>query len=979
MLAISILSCAGAPTEYALREWHAKDGLPSEEVSRICQDAEGYLWLATSGGLVRFDGTQFLPALSDGHEQRPAPSFSTMTLTSRYGLVVTPYQDGIGAYAAGAYRLLIPADTIAGRRVLGLFTENAETFWAALEDGTLLRHSAGTTQQFEPIAGSLARTRQSFAIDRDGTLWITRGSFLVRFVGGELVPFDLNFGNSTLRVATRRDGGLWIVTRERVHQFDGEKLDAGIPIPPLLGAHYVLDLCEDRSGALWVGTRSKGAHVVIDGHIYAVPATHETIACILEDTNGNIWLGTDGGGLNRLRARTWRLYDTSMGLVGNVSHTVCEDPSGAIWLANRDGGVAKIVGDTVDVLARRPGWPRFSARSVAPDLRGGIWVATGLGIYRIHGDDRLEPKKMRTGADPLVNVMFTARNGDVWFSYDPDTIGRIRGGEQFEFFDASAGFQGRLVSAFGEAPDGVVWAGTTDGRLYRFQGGRFHAVPLPLAPPIAAIRTLFFDPEGVLWAGTTGTGLLVRTRDGAWRRLESEHGLRANNITQILADDHGFLWFGSPSGVFRASRAELMDALGKAAPRVHSVMVGEDSGLPDISCVGSHQPAGWKTSDGRLWFATRRGMLAFDPRPLPGEQKPPRVVIERVRANGSHFQLNAPVELTAGSRMIEIGFSVLALTAPERAQARYRLEGYEEDWTADRGQRVARYSRLPPGDYVFHVEAAGASGQGGGTGARLRLTIHPQWWQTTGFRGAALLALVGVVSVAVRAWSNRRLRRQLEQVEREHAIERERTRIAQNIHDDLGASLTRISLLTQSAHREDATTTANLDEIYDTASEITRALDEIVWAVNPKYDDLESLAGYLGNFAQSFLSVAGIRCRLGMPNEMPAISLTSQMRHNLFLCSKEALNNAVKHALATEVVVSLALDAQKLTIVIADNGCGFHEGTRVAAKGNRTASGNGLINLRRRLAEMKGTCEIGPTPGGGTTVSFILPLPHSES
>lgn len=969
---------ARAQPDYALREWHAKDGLPSEEVRRIGQDEAGFLWLATMGGLVRFDGTQFLPVLSAGQEIRPAPAFVAMTRTARFGVVVAPYQGGVAAYSSGAYHLLVPADTIAGRRVFELFTENADTFWVALEDGTLLRHSAGATRQFEPVTGSVALNKPSLTLDRDGQLWVTRGSFLARFVDDKLVPLALDFTGSPLRAIASRNGGLWVVTRDRVHRFDGTKLDAGIAIPALLGAHYIQDLWEDRTGALWIATRSKGAHIIADGRLTPVRTSHEDVYAILEDVEGNIWLGTNGGGLNRLRLRTTRFYDTSVGLVGNYSYTVCEDPAGAMWLANRDGGVAKVVGGTVEVLARRSGWPSFSALAAVPDPRGGVWVASGLGFYRIHADDRLERKKPRTGPDPLVRAMFTAHNGDVWFSDDANRIGRIRGGEQFEYLDARAGFGGRQVGAVGEDGDGTIWVGTADGRVYRFDGTRFHLVALPFPAPIAAVQTIHCDAEGTIWFGTAGTGLLVRMA-GEWRRIESQHGMLDDNITQILADDYGFLWFGSNRGIFRVNRRELLAAAARPVPRVHAVMMGTDAGLQDVSCVGLYQPAAWKASDGRLWFATRRGVLALDPRPVPGEQAAPPVAIESLRVGGRLQPFDGTVELEADVHPIEIGFSALSLSVPERLQVKYRMEGYDDDWAIDRGQRVARYARLPPGAYVFQVHSESAAGQGGGTGARLRLTIHPPWWQTTWFRGAALLALVGVVSVSVRAWSHRRLRRKLEQVEREHAIERERTRIAQNIHDDLGASLTRISLLTQSAQREDGTTTANLDEIYDTASEITRSMDEIVWAVNPKYDDLESFAGYLGNFAQSFLSVAGIRCRLGMPNEMPAISLTSQVRHHLFLCGKEALNNVVKHAGATEVVVSLALDAQKLTIVIADNGRGFREGTSVAAHGNRAAPGNGLVNLRRRLAEMKGTCEIGPTPGGGTTVSFTLPLHHSES
>jgi signal transduction histidine kinase len=274
--------------------------------------------------------------------------------------------------------------------------------------------------------------------------------------------------------------------------------------------------------------------------------------------------------------------------------------------------------------------------------------------------------------------------------------------------------------------------------------------------------------------------------------------------------------------------------------------------------------------------------------------------------------------------------------------------------------------------------ASNGNGEWDHPGAQLKIAVFPPWWQSLWAQLLYLLALVLAVAAIMRGWSNRRLRMYLERLERQQAVERERTRIAQNIHDDLGASLTRISLLTQSAKQGDPAQTAKFEEIYETAHAITRSMDEIVWAVNPKCDDMENLVYYVGNFAQGFLGAAGIRCRLDLPKVPSTIPLTSQVRHNLFLCCKEALNNVVKHAQATEVIITITVDDASLQIAIADNGHGMaaaKKATSVLTNTFRTSSGNGLKNMRLRMTEMSGGCAISTAPEGGTTVTFKIALP----
>jgi signal transduction histidine kinase len=308
-----------------------------------------------------------------------------------------------------------------------------------------------------------------------------------------------------------------------------------------------------------------------------------------------------------------------------------------------------------------------------------------------------------------------------------------------------------------------------------------------------------------------------------------------------------------------------------------------------------------------------------------------------------------------------------------------RLNGSETDWENAGTKRTVNYNYIPPGDYSFQVIACNNDGVWNETGASISFSVLPYFWQTLWFRVLAWIMMVAASGGLVWFDTRRRMRRKLERLEWQRAVEHERARIAQDIHDDLGAHLTRISMLSESARGEldrPERAAAGLDQIYDTARELTRAMDEVVWAVNPRHDTLDGLASYLEKFAQDLLATAGIRCRLDIPPQFPEWRLTSEVRHNLFLAFKEALHNVVKHSAATEVHIGLAPKTTSFELVVEDNGHGFAPGEKdkTSDDPSRFAPGNGVENMTRRLAEIHGRCDIRSIPGQGTKVMFTVPL-----
>ena len=416
-------------------------------------------------------------------------------------------------------------------------------------------------------------------------------------------------------------------------------------------------------------------------------------------------------------------------------------------------------------------------------------------------------------------------------------------------------------------------------------------------------------------------------------------------------------------------------------------------------CSGGFFPAGLKTKVGLLWFPTLKGVVVVDPRAQPNTVLPPNTILEEVLVDGlseplldasnardagdpGQPQNAAPqretLRIIPGKHRVEFRYTGLSFDAPELIRFRYRLEGLDSDWVDAGTRRTAFYSYLPPGDYRFHVAACNSDGIWNETSPGLEFVVLRHFWQAWWFIALAGLSLMVSVGGAVRIVVKRKLQRRLQHLEQERALERERTRIARDLHDEMGAKLCRISFLSEHARRGELPREELKDQITsisDASREVLHSLDEIVWAVNPQNDTLEHVASYIGQYAQEYFQMTGIGCELDIPAQFPSYPLSSQMRHHLFLAAHEALTNILKHSGATQTKVCMVIDDTRFTINISDNGKGFDVAARESRPEAATAAaGDGLVNMRRRLADIGGQYRLESTTGEGTSVTFVIPL-----
>jgi signal transduction histidine kinase len=514
--------------------------------------------------------------------------------------------------------------------------------------------------------------------------------------------------------------------------------------------------------------------------------------------------------------------------------------------------------------------------------------------------------------------------------------------------------------------DGLFSIGPTANQQWRKQTGLLNDW----------VRTLYLDSQEVLWIGTGGGGL-SRLKDGAITTFTTRDGLPDNTISQILEDGSDHLWLGGDRGIVSISKGELAALADKQISAVYPQVYGRAEGMLSEECISGVFPIGLRTKSGLLWFPTQEGIVVADPHhPMP-ETPAPAVVLEDTLVDGVPTTAES-LRLSPGKHRLEFRYTGLNFDAPERVRFRYRLEGLDTDWVEAGPSRTAPFPYVPDGKYRFEVVAGNGRG-GWNAGASVAVIVLPHLWQTWWFRVPASLGLLALIALAVRVIEKRKLHRRLEQLERERALAHERERIARDLHDDLGSSLARISLLSGllKADRENpGQVESHAVKISQSADQTVRALEEIVWAVRPGSDSSQSLIEYIAHFANELFGESGIHCRLDLPADLPSRPLPPDVRHNIFLVVKEALTNALKHASAHEVLVRAEATESALEITVQDDGSGFDT--------KRQNRGNGLGNMRRRVQAMGGTVIIESCPGRGTVVRLKLnfdtvPTPGSPS
>jgi len=990
-----LLPCVFCPVMAALAEmpadpsfivdsWSVRQNLPESAVISVIQTRDGYLWLGTLNGLVRFDGNHFTVFDENNTPGLNSDRIVFLFEDNETNLWVGTDTAGVALVQNGKIKSFDIGRGGHEGRLVSAGEDSTGTVWLYTADAHVGRYQNGKLEVLNFNFPPLAACRMMVA-EKSGPLWVAE--YEMSTVGGFGEIFSFQPGNfrppmlaidqlvqarSVDYILASQRGGTWRLIEGSVQKWNYTQLEKNSG--PYPWTTNVTSACEDNDGNLIVGTFGEGVFwQQADGAWRQISVAQNLSSAVVlslcMDRAGNLWAGTDGGGLNRIKRK---IFNTTDDLHPFTAQSASADPRGGVWTAFNLKGISNWNTNSVQdfgIGLYADAWTIFA------DSKQQVWAGTrneGLFLFQTN---HFVPAPGAQILGPQIYALFEDRSGQLWAGTQ-NSLANFDG-QKWKLFTTHDGLSENSVRAIAQDANGDFWIGTESSGLNFFKDGKFSSIKKSEnGLPGNDISCLYADKDGVLWVGTSGHGL-ARLQNGKWKSCSTGNGLASNHINYLVEDDDGNLWIGSNAGLMRIQKKSLDDFVAGTANAISCRTYVESDGLPTRECSAGSQPAACRAADGTLWFPTTKGFVSVNPAELKPNLQPPQVLIESVRVDGVEQKTNLlnpawsqAIVIPPGYEQLEINYTALNFSAPDAVRFKCWLEGHETAPADVGGERVARYPKLPPGNYRFHVTAENEDGFWNETGGVLEIIVQPYFWQTNSFRITAIIFTLAIVAAIVRFLSTQKLRRELQLHRQKEALEKERSRIARDLHDQLGANLTQVALLGEMAGADKNSpdeVESHAKQISETARETTHSLDEIVWAINPSNDTLEGVANYACKYAQEYLALAGVRYRADLPMQLPPTPVPPEVRHNVFLAFKEAVHNVVKHAQADEAWIRLRLQPDGFILEIEDNGRGI---------GNQTApqNRNGLRNMKRRMNDIHGGFSISAGANGGTVVRFTVPV-----
>jgi len=1014
-----------ALTQYSLDGWSTDEGLPQSTVNALVQGRDGYLWLGTYDGLARFDGLRFTVFNRRNTGGLKDNGVRALAEDKQGVLWIGTNGGGLSRYADGRFEHLQSGRSGPDDMVWALAADAESGIWAGTNGGTLFRVRGGayearlTNPGREPINEVLQ--------DRQRAVWVaTQGAGLRRLdADGTVTTYTTRDGlpsDYVRALLEDREGRLWIGTSGKgLARFDGRSFRTwaardGLP------DEFISDLLEDRRGSLWLATRRglarfrDGAFEVLDKQRGLLD---NTLYALYEGQDGTLWIGTQGAGALRLRDGSFAVYSTREGVADEFVSPIVEDAAGVLW-AGTPAGLSRFSGGRFSSLTTREGLCYDVIRSLWASPAGELWIGSyGGGVCRLK-DGRFTRLSTRDGlVHDSVRAVLGTRDGSLWFG----TVGGLSRFQQGRFttYTTADGLPSASVISLAEDREGRLLVGTDGGGIAYVEAGRVaRVVTRRDGLPSDVILALYLDADGVAWVGTNGG--LGRLAADDIASYTSQQGLPSDSISQILDDRAGHLWVGTSRGVSRIGKQAFRDVAARGGS-LQPLNLDRADGLKSNQCTAPALPAGYRSRDGRLWFATTQGVAVVDPGRLRATAQPPAAIVESLATGDVEHERRDGMRLGPDVARLSVRYTGVSLLAPERVRFRYRLFGYDQDWVDAGAARSADYTGLRPGAYRFVVEARAGSGDWSPKRASVAFDITPRFTQTPWFfalsGGLALVAGAALYRLriaqlearerqlaAVVEDRTRGLQQEKERAERAHQDAERQRRIAQE------ADALKTDILGIAAHdiKNPLQTILGLSELLagradEAVADIGRTMHRSSRRILSLIDDLLATAALEGRVELSLqrMDLAALAARVvedyraRAEGKRQRLELHAEPGCEAMLDEDRGLDvmsnlvgNAVKYCpRGASIQVVVRGDENQVAFEVRDDGPGLSEDDRarlfrrferLSARptGGESSTGLGLY-IVKRLTELHGGRVYAESEGHGKGARFVVELPRAEA
>jgi len=944
-------------TQYVHRIWQVQQGLPESSIYSILQARDGFLWLGTQAGLVRFDGVDFTP-LENIYADAPTNVWIRDVLEdSRGALWIATNESGLFRLEDGAFTHYTQKDGLPSDTVLDVQAGRDGDIWICTPNG-LARFSDGKFQVYGSAQGFSSNSVRAAMLARDGTVWVGDDSPQVNvWDGSKFSPRRLNSlpSDAGVRVmASSANGTVWIGTNLGLVQLKDGK-ERLWTVKDGLADNWILSLTEGRNGSLFIATRngfSRLRNGEIDSFRPQDGLSQSSVFSLFEDREGSLWVGTKHG-LNQFLDGRAVPYTVNEGLPTNDSGPVVQDGHGITWIGTLGAGLSRFDGKKFTVLTTHDGLAsNFINTLIDAQISNGdgtLWVGTNRGLNRLR-DGKVEQTYTSEQGLPSNDIrsLFVDREHVLW-------VGTAAGAVQFRDgrFARPPGLSiTEPILTMGEDRNGRIYLATTND-VHVYASGKSNEF-LQNGLPLRGVDAFYRDRDGLFWMGLIGGGLRL-VEDGKISSFFMRDGLFDNEIFAIVGDDQDRLWMACSKGIYSVPRADLRKFAADQIKKITSLPYSPTDALRVIECKPGVQPAASVAQDGRLWFSTIRGLIVLDPKHLQRNTPPPPIVIDEVTVNGESQQPAQIANLAPGRKNLEFRYTGLSFLAPTRITFQYMLEGFDKTWINAGTRREAFYTNLPPGKFRFRVTACNIDGVCNEAGSSVDFVLQSHYYQRVWFF-PLLVVVIGMASWLAYQLRIRHLREQF------HLILTERNRIARELHDTLIQGLSGITMEMQALAGR-ITSPKERGTLEDIIQDAGTCLRETRRSVAGLRSTQSGLAAAIEQAARQLTETKDIRLKLKL--EKNPTGLAPDVEYNLVRIAQEAVTNSVKHSGARNVEVALDYDAKAVHLSVKDDGDGFAENGKVGHYG--------LIGMKERATHIGADFELASAPGRGTLVSVVLP------